>query len=93
MKTAGDVWKNEGVRGFYKGALPPFFGSILYRSSQFAIAELFYTKFEGNEFMMTAIPGSGGIQLRSVFGGMSAGAFRALVECPFEYSKVRGQTN
>jgi len=48
MKTAGNVWRNEGVRGFYKGAMPPFFGSILYRSSQFAIAELFYTKFEGN---------------------------------------------
>ena len=38
-----------------------FFGSIMYRSSQFAIAEMFYTKFEGNQFMMTQIPGSGGI--------------------------------
>ena len=23
---------------------------------------------------------------------MGAGAFRAVIECPFEYSKVRGQT-
>ena len=48
LKTSKDVFANEGIRSFYKGALPPFFGSIMYRSSQFAIAELFYTKFEGN---------------------------------------------
>lgn len=62
----------------------------MYRSSQFAIAELFYTKFEGNPVMTKAIPYSGGIELRTVFGGVSAGIFRAIVECPFEYTKVRG---
>jgi len=31
--------------------------------------------------------------LRSFFGGCAAGAFRAVIECPFEYSKVRRQTN
>ena len=87
------MYKADGVTGFYRGALPPFFGSCVYRSSQFAIAEMFYTRFEGNETMMTQIPGSGGIQLRTVAGGVSAGIFRAIVECPFEYSKVRGQTN
>ena len=43
--------------------------------------------------MTTAIPGFGGIQLRTLTGGIAAGIFRAIVECPFEYSKVRRQTN
>ena len=43
--------------------------------------------------MMSQIPLTGGIQLRTLAGGLSAGVFRAIVECPFEYSKVRGQTN
>ena len=89
-KTVGDVYRNHGMRGFYRGSLPPLFGSMMYRSSQFAIPEFFYTRFEGNSLMMTPIPGAGGIQLRTVAGGISAGIFRAIVECPFEYSKVRG---
>ena len=40
--------------------------------------------------MMSQIPLTGGIQLRTLAGGLSAGVFRAIVECPFEYSKVRG---
>ena len=48
IKTAKDVYRADGIRGFYRGALPPFFGSIIYRSSQFAIAEMFYDFFEGN---------------------------------------------
>lgn len=43
--------------------------------------------------MTRQIPYSGEIELRTVAGGVCAGIFRAIVECPFEYSKVRGQTN
>ena len=33
-----------------------------------------------------------GLEPRIIFGGMLSGTCRALVECPFEYSKVKGQT-
>jgi len=56
LKTVANVYRNEGgIMGFYRGALPPFFGSMFYRSSQFAIAEAFYTYFEGNAFMSTEL--------------------------------------
>ena len=35
----------QGPLGFYRGCVPPFFGSVIYRSVQFAVFEAFYTKW------------------------------------------------
>ena len=35
---------------------------------------------------------TGGIQYRVIAGGVTGATVRALVECPFEYAKVKGQT-
>jgi hypothetical protein len=42
--------------------------------------------------MREKIPSSGGIELRVLFGGIISGTVRSLVECPFEYAKVKRQT-
>jgi len=60
-RTISSIYSSEGLVGFYRGAIPPFFGSCMYRSSQWAIAEGFVQYFEGNNFMMTQIPMTGGI--------------------------------
>jgi hypothetical protein len=50
---------------------------------------MWWTKAEEFENMTTIIPGSGGIQYRVLFGGLIAGTARSLIECPFEYAKVK----
>ena len=35
--TLVNVLKKEGFKGLYKGAVPPFFGSMMYRALQFSI--------------------------------------------------------
>jgi hypothetical protein len=53
---------------------------------------MIYTKLEKNDSYMKEIPLTGGIQYRVLMGGISAGIVRSLVECPFEYAKVKRQT-
>ena len=51
-----------------------------------------YTKCEQYESLTKAIPGTAGVQYRVIAGGIIGASARALVECPFEYAKVKGQT-
>lgn len=45
VETVKTVYQKEGFIGFYRGCIPPFFGSLMYRSSQFAILDAIYTKY------------------------------------------------
>ena len=60
-QTIRSVYAREGFIGFYRGCIPPFFGSIIYRSLQFSVFEAFYTFWEKNEKMRSEIPGTGGL--------------------------------
>lgn len=82
----------EGWLGFYRGWVPPFIGSTIFRSAQFTVYEAFFTGTENNEGMKKTIPGTSGLQWRVFFGGIAASSARACIECPFEYAKVKGQT-
>jgi len=42
--------------------------------------------------MTTQIPGTMGLEYRVVVGGLASSTARAIIETPFEYAKVRGQT-
>ena len=79
------------MKGFYRGMVPPLIGATMYRSSQFASYEAVYTRWGHDETMMRQIPGLGGLEIRVPAGGVVAGTCRAIIECPFEYSKVRRQ--
>ena len=83
------VYERGGLIGFYRGVVPPFFGSTIYRSLQFSAFEAVYTKCETHETLKQAIPFSGGIQLRVILGAFASATSRAIVECPFEYAKVK----
>jgi solute carrier family 25 carnitine/acylcarnitine transporter 20/29 len=90
--TIRDVWVKEGIPGFYKGAIPPFIGSILFRSLQFSIYDAKYAFYKDYEFMKKEIPGTFGLQYRVVAAGVMASSVRAIIESPFEYAKVKRQT-
>ena len=98
LDTIKNVYAAEGPTGFYRGWAPPFIGSVVYRSCQFTVYEAFYTKSttykEGplRAFLLGEIPWTGGLQGRVVVGGVLAASARALIECPFEYAKVKRQT-
>jgi hypothetical protein len=89
--TGKQVWQSQGIRGFYQGAVPMFIGSIMYRSLQFAVFDACYTKYKDNSFWNQPIVL--GVQRWVVLAGVVGGVCRAVLECPFEYTKVRRQTN
>lgn len=54
--------------------------------------ELVQTATEDDDYMRQAIPNSGGLERRTILGGFTAGLVRSVLECPFEYVKVRRMT-
>jgi hypothetical protein len=48
--------------------------------------------WENDEVMTRKIPATGGMEMRTFVSGTIAGIFRAILECPFEYAKVKRQT-
>ena len=90
MRSFVKTVKDLGLRGLYRGWVPPFCGSIIFRSSQFAVFEAVYTYLD-SPFARYEIPLTGGIQLRLIAGAVGAGTVRAVIETPLEYAKVRRQ--
>ena len=87
-----DVFKKQGIRGLYRGVLPPFFGSMFYRSMQFTVFEACYTKWKDSPILSKQIPYTLGLEPRVIVAGLIASTARATIETPFEYAKVKGQT-
>ena len=83
---------NQGIRGLYSGSLPAFGGSIIYRSIQFSTFEATYTYLQNNPFGTYELPGTGGVQIRVIMGGLASATARAITETPIEYTKIRRQT-
>lgn len=83
--------QDQGIKGLYRGCVPPLLGSGVFRSAQFAVFEGVYT-FLDNPFARYEIPFTGGLQLRVLGAGLIASSVRAFIETPLEYAKVRRQT-
>jgi solute carrier family 25 carnitine/acylcarnitine transporter 20/29 len=90
---------------FSGGWLPPLWGSGLYRSTQFAVYEALYTKWDANRAygpsvspdplrpnLNTVLPFTFGIESRVLEAAWCASLARAAIECPIEYAKVARQT-
>ena len=91
-ETVRNVFRTEGPVGFYRGWLPPFIGSVIYRSAQFSVFEATYTACKDHKTLRNEIPGMFGLEWRTVLAGCAAGSARSIIECPFEYAKVKRQT-
>eukprot|EP00927_Polykrikos_kofoidii_P067509 TRINITY_DN62997_c0_g1_i1.p1 TRINITY_DN62997_c0_g1~~TRINITY_DN62997_c0_g1_i1.p1 ORF type:complete len:303 (-),score=44.34 TRINITY_DN62997_c0_g1_i1:73-930(-) len=86
------VWRTEGVVGFFRGVIPPFCGSSVYRSTQFAVFEAVYTRMKGTGLDTATIPHTGGLAWGTVVAGVCGASSRAVIESPIEYAKVKRQT-
>jgi solute carrier family 25 carnitine/acylcarnitine transporter 20/29 len=87
------------------GWFPPLWGSGLYRSTQFAVYEALYTKWDANRSyasgavstsarpnLNTVIPFTFGLETRVLQAAWCASLARAVIECPIEFAKVARQT-
>ncbi|XP_064605470.1 mitochondrial substrate carrier family protein S-like [Liolophura sinensis] len=83
--------RTQGVIGLYRGCVPPLWGSGIYRSTQFAVFEGVYTYLDKPGWR-GEIPGTAGLQVRVIAGGLVASTARAIIETPLDYCKVKGQT-
>ena len=48
LASVKKVWQAEGATGFYRGWIPPFFGSVIFRSLQFTVYEAVYSNIESD---------------------------------------------
>ena len=90
-KAFSRTLKLQGVRGLYRGVLPPMWGASIFRSSAIAVFEATYTAAEGTPSLTWDIPGTAGLQPRVILGGLFAASCRAVVETPLDYAKIQLQ--
>ena len=86
MKTISVILWKDGLIGFYRGAFVAGAGTITQRAFVTSTFELLYTKWSNNESSTTTNPL---IKWQAIAAGFMAGSLRAIIECPFEYLKVR----
>jgi solute carrier family 25 carnitine/acylcarnitine transporter 20/29 len=91
LATLRRVLSTDGVRGLYRGLLPPLLGSAVYRSLQFFAYSATYTAVGEDPFLTAPVPLLGGLQPRVLLAGAAATTARAIIETPLEVVKVRQQ--
>lgn len=96
LDVAKTMWRAEGVRGFFRGCIPPLWGSMVYRGLMMSGYEFAFTKidkefasdsFLKSEIHPTFLPVRPMVVVSSVFAASCRGVF----ESPIEYAKVMGQ--
>ena len=83
--------RTQGIRGLYRGVLPPMWGASIFRSSAIAVFEAAYTAAEASPALTMDIPYTAGLQPRVLLGGVCAASCRAVVETPLDYAKIQLQ--
>mmetsp|Transcript_13386 Transcript_13386/g.39837 ORF Transcript_13386/g.39837 Transcript_13386/m.39837 type:complete len:276 (+) Transcript_13386:240-1067(+) len=91
LASARQILATDGLVGFYRGCLPPMWGSAVYRSAQFAVYNALYEQFESKPALREPVPGTG-MELRVPLAGVVGATARTVLEAPIEYAKVKGQT-
>ena len=92
LASARQILSSEGAVGFYRGCLPPIWGSAVYRSAQFAVYDLLYAEAENYPSSLQHVPGTD-MEWRVLGAGVVGATARTVLESPIEYAKVKGQTN
>ena len=87
------MWQREGLRAFFRGILPPLWGSVVYRGIMMSGYEFAYTSCEQSSHTFLREELIWGIRPMVPLSSIFAASVRALVESPIEYAKVMGQTN
>jgi solute carrier family 25 carnitine/acylcarnitine transporter 20/29 len=89
LETVRRVHQTEGFRGFYRGFIPPLFGSMAYRGVLFSAYSGTYSMCESVPILHEPIPGTGGLRPSVLLGALAAAVARASIESPLDFIKVR----
>lgn len=92
METVRMIYASSGVRGLYHGCIPPLWGSVVYRSTQFAVYDSIHAALASTPAMRQRVLPASDMEARVVVAGFAGASARTLLESPIEYAKVQGQT-
>ena len=95
MQVVGTMWRQEGVRGFFRGCVPPLWGSMVYRGLMMSGYEFSFTyiekEFSSDSFLRQDISVAFPVRPICLVSGLFAALCRGFIESPIEYAKVMGQ--
>jgi len=94
IKTAKRIFRTEGLLGFFRGCVPPLWGSMMYRGIMMSAYEASYTYFDQNYSDESRIKQEVCFGLRPVvpISTVICSIARCFFESPIEYAKVMRQT-
>ncbi|CAB9499873.1 25 member 48 [Seminavis robusta] len=91
LQTVKSTFQQQGIRGFYRGFIPPLVGSMVYRGAGFSAYSGAYSACSKVEFLTKDIPFTGGLKPCVLVGALASSFARATIESPFDFVKLRYQ--
>lgn len=95
FQVASSMWKQEGIRGFFRGCIPPLWGSMVYRGIMMSGYEFSFTyidkTFPSDSFIKQEISPYLPVRPMVIASSVFAASCRGVFESPIEYAKVMGQ--
>ena len=88
LGTAQRIVQQHGLRGLYKGGIPPMIGGSIIRSAQFGAYNSSLTLLRQSRLPQKVVCT---VDYQVVLAGMAGGVGRAVVEAPMDYIKTRQQ--
>lgn len=87
VEIVRNIYRNEGIFGFYRGFVPPLVGSMAFRGILFSAYSGTYAACEHVPILHNEIPYTGGLRPSVLLGALAASISRASIESPFEFVK------
>ena len=88
IKTGREIFAANGIRGLYRGGIPPFLGGAIFRSCQFSFYNTALQLLRSSDLPQVKY---GPFDYQVILAGMAGGFGRGIAEGPFDYVKVRQQ--
>lgn len=99
LEVARGMYARHGARAFWRGCVPPLWGSTVYRSAMMSSYEASFTYLERVDPARDSKMGAflhaevlGGMRPLVVCSAVCCAVVRAVFESPIEYAKVMSQT-
>ena len=91
LQSVKNIYKLEGISGFYRGFIPPLVGSVAYRGLLFSTYAGTYSVCSHYPLLHDEIPYTGGLRPSVIIAAISASVARASIESPLDFIKLRYQ--
>lgn len=91
FQTVSGTFRSEGIRGFYRGFIPPLLGSMAYRGAGFSAYSAAFSACSDVSFLSEPIPFTGGLRPCVLVGAFASSIARATIESPLDFIKLRMQ--